>query len=525
MNIISNNLSSQNNLDTNKENIMDNINKPLTSFQSTFNTMSLSQSSMTNQNINTIDTPVLNSNFSTLNTENISNNRDTQLHNINKPYNKTNKNKITKINVKEQILSNSYKNDNAVGLELDYINKKYNRIAAAKDLIPGKDFNKFNMFGGRKRCIVDTKGNIVRFLTNNEDISTLEEQRIMIYQPAFYYLRVPIITTKIDIGIKIDKEHLYLSDNEEEDFKLHPAFIDKQGNELKYILLPAFESSVYRKATNSFEKNDTQDIDLTNDCLVSIINSKPTSGKAQSLTSNITEKMAENNGEGWTITNLEFESLNQMLMMIEFGSPNIQELFNIGLTKMIGDSSYNMASNTGSTLFLNNTSGQAKNTINIQNKTLISCTKTGECAISYRGMENPYGNIWRFIQGLSTKNKEIYYNNKKLNFKLPNSSGWISSFGYDPNFDWAYLPIEVKNSCSIGDYCYTARNDDKIEYEAIIGGYSTSAEKAGIFYYSFNTVKDAFHYQHDSAKIMFTPIADSIIHNNNYELWLSTINS
>lgn len=425
-----------------------------------------------------------------------------------------------------QIISGTYKNNNIVGLELDYFNKTFTRLQGAKDLTAGQDFNKFKMYGGRKRCVVDQDGNIQYFLNGEEDPETLINKRIMVYQPAFYYLRVPLSISKTSNGLKINKEQLYLADQKYAGFMLHPLFRNEEGKALRYVLLPAFESGTYRVNSNSYELNDSQNIDLENDCLVSIINAKPISGQTQEFTSSAAKHMCENNGEGWKMTNLEFESANQMLMMIEFGKPNIQSAFNAGITQLSATAGLNYACNTGSTLSLGNNSGQAVATINIRNGISTTYTISGQCAISYRGMENPFGNMWRFIDEVSIVNNIMTYKDKIIDFKLASEENWLNAFGYDENHLWAFLPIEASSSANsnlpIGDYYYPPINENII-YEGIIGGHSVSQGNAGIFYYAFNTEKDTFHFQHDTARVMYIPTPNTLIDNHNYNLWYEVV--
>lgn len=42
--------------------------------------------------------------------------------------------------------------DDIVGIQVDYKNKTFKRLAGAANLTKGSDFDKFTMFGGRKRC-------------------------------------------------------------------------------------------------------------------------------------------------------------------------------------------------------------------------------------------------------------------------------------------------------------------------------------------------------------------------------------
>lgn len=425
-----------------------------------------------------------------------------------------------------QIVTGTYKNDNIVGLELDYTNKSYTRLQAAQNLTAGADFDKFTFYGGRKRCVVDANGNIQYFLTGNEDAETLANKRIMVYQPSFYYLRVPLSVSKINNGFKINKEHLYLSSTKYAGFTLHPLFRDENGNALRYVLLPAFESGTYRVSSETYELGDSQDVNLENDCLVSIINAKPISGLSQNFTVAAAKRMCENNGQGWKMTNLAFESANQMLMMVEYGSPNLQTAFNLGITQLSSAAEINFSCNTGSTLALVNNSGQALSSISIRNNKTNTYTAAGQCAISYRGMENPYGNMWRFIDDVTVVNNILTYKNEPIDFKIANTENWINAFGYDKTHDWVYLPIETSAGASsnfpVGDYYYPPLDQNTV-YAGIVGGYSNSSTYSGIFYCSFNIEKDTFHYRHDTARVMFIPTPNTLIDNHNYNSWYEVV--
>lgn len=424
-----------------------------------------------------------------------------------------------------QIISGTYNNPEIVGLEADYANKTFTRLQGAKGLAAGNDFDKFTMFGGRKRCIVDAQGNITRFLTSEDTAATVADQRIMVYQPSFYYLRVPLSTTKTTNGIKVNKEHLYLSDKKYAGFVLHPIFRDENGNALRYVLLPAFEGSAYRYSSNTFVYDDAQNIDFEHDCLVSIINTKPISGIAQEFTAENAKKMAENNGTGWKMTDLKFVSMNQMLMMVEYGSPNIQNTFNKGLTEAPNVANINLGFNTGSTLPLLNSSGQALSSISVRNGVETTYSGTGKCSISYRGIENPYGNMWKMIDGLTIINHTANYNGTDISFKMTNANGWINAFGYDNNFDWIYLPIEVSSNANsnlpVGDYTYQSNNQNE-QTIGMIGGFSSSTTNSGLFYYSLETTTN-FHSRHDSARVMFIPTTNTMIDNHNYNTWYNSL--
>ena len=422
-----------------------------------------------------------------------------------------------------QMQSDTYQNEDIVGLEIDYVNKTFTRLQGAKNKTSGTDFNSYEMFGGRKRCIVNENGSIEKFLTLSDSLASVANKRIMIYQPPVYYFRAILSSTTTNRGVKINKEQIYLSDKKYSGFELHPIFKDQNGNPVKYVLLPAYESGTLT-ASGNFIKDDSQTVNFNTDKLVSITETKPISGVSQSFTYEAAEKMAHNNGEGWELTDLRFESLNQMLMIVEYGSLNLQNAFNKGLTLINNNSSNNISSISGSTHSLLNTSGQATETTNTSGATSIIYSTEGSCAISYRGLENPYGNIWRFIGGVSARNNTVSFNGEEINFKLPAIAGWINAFGYDENHDWVFLPIESGEGASsnlpVGDYIYT--DNGNILNAGIAGGLANSGENCGLFYYGFNIAKEGYHFRSDSARVMYIPTANSTVETNNYNLWLNS---
>ena len=420
--------------------------------------------------------------------------------------------------IRTQIATGTLENEEVVGLETDYVNKISTRIQGASSLSAGANFDKYDMYGGRKRCIVNEDGSIERFVTAQDTPETLANKRIMVYQPQVYYYHAPLATATLSNGTKINKDQLLLSDTQQAGFKLHPLFKDANGDPVKYVLLPAFESGTLR-ANGNYELSDAQDIDFANDKLVSIINAKPISGVTQEFTYSAAAQMAANNGAGWQLTDMRFESLEQMLMMVEFGTLNIQNAFNNGLTSISTNYSGNTGCITGSTYALLNTSGRATTTTNILDKSYTYSTD-GSCAISYRGLENPYGNMWRYVGNVNCSNKTVIINNEVLGFTLPASSNWVSGFGYDDKMPWVFIPVEASNANSsvpVGDYLYVAT------YSAtticLAGGTCTSNNNAGAFYYAFDTLKEGTHRRNNSARVMHIPTSNSTIEINNYNLW------
>ena len=419
-----------------------------------------------------------------------------------------------------------YQSDDVVGLEIDYVNKSYSRLQGAMNLTPGTNFDKFEMYGGRKRCIVDNTGKIVAFegeMGYNENGST---GQVMVYQPKFYYLRVPAQTTPTSTGIAINREELLLSDKPQAGFNLHPIFKDASGKELDYVLLPAYPGSAQRFGTKEYVKDDAQDINFETDMLSSISDSKPISGLSQNLTIENAEKLANHRGDGWHITNMEVESVNQMLMSVEYGSMNLQTAFARGISDITQDSQANTACISGSTSSLGSKSGSAEST-SFDDHT--SYEESGKVAISYRGMENPYGNIWHFVRGIKVEGHSennggtiIVNDNDGVACKLPNASGWLSSFGYDSHNSWLFVPAVISNSPNsslpVGDFSYVTTNLNGTN-NCIAGGKSSAGDNNGPFYFSF-TINANTHAYSVGANLMYIPTKDSENYTANYQKWL-----
>ena len=395
------------------------------------------------------------------------------------------------------IKSGTYSSNGIIGLEIDYENKSFARLQDAYGKSAGADFNSYKMYGGRMRCNVADDGTINAFYGDPTYIEDGSNGEVMVYQPKFYYERLILKTEYSNNGTVIRKEALLLSDEPRTGFKLHPLFLDGE-NELDYALLPAYEGSV------------------ENDKLNSRAGKKPISNTVLTTL----ENYARAHGTGWDVTNMAFESAIQMLEIVEFGNMNGQNSLDKGICNISDVDNYNCASLTGSTTGLGNTSGIATETINEVNGTQTTYNESGKRAISYRGMENPWGNIWRMISGAkvigsNTNNGGTVYiysgtGYQSVGFNLPSVGGYISAIGYSNDYDWLYIPIECQNANSampVGDSIWTTPNPTK-ENIVAVGGKWNFEEQNGPFAYAFdqnNSSQKSY-----GARLMFKPTKNNI---------------
>lgn len=379
-----------------------------------------------------------------------------------------------------------YTPDNVVGVQVDFANKTFKRLGGAEGKTKGTDFDVFPMFGGRKRCCVSNDGTILAYYGDNGYSEDGSNGQVMVYQPKFYYRVVPLRLEKNSVsglGYHIRKANYYVTDKPQTGFKIHPVFIDGNGNEVDYVLFSAFEGSMYDVSASTYV-NDGTNTDTTigkGDLLCSVSGVKPISGVKKPLTKTNAETMAVNRGSGWHLQTIKATMANTLLMMIEFGTLNSQTALGDGVVNITGDISFNCSSLTGSTAALGNASGAASETVNEIGGTETTYNVNGKVSVSYRGVENPWGNIWKHIQGiniwgngtmaggqpyiadgLSDFSETTHTGNyKAVGFTLPNASGYINAFGYGKTeYDWLLLPSEIGGTSAlpVGDCAYTTPN-------------------------------------------------------------------
>lgn len=401
--------------------------------------------------------------------------------------------------------------EDVLGITMDYKNKTCTRIAGAKNLTAGADFDKFSMYGGRKRCNVSDGGTINAYYGDEGYTEDGSNGQVMVYQPKFYYLVCPLEYDRQETGYgyHLRKANYYVSETQRAGFKLHPAFYDKNGNEVDYILMSAYEGCIYDTSANAYMLNDEQVMDASKDKFSSISGARPATGVSQNLTRPNIEQMAKNRGEGWHSLGIKTASMEQLLMIVEMGMMNLQTAIGQGVVSLPWttgtDTTSSYAGATGSTASLGNGTGRATKTTTYEGGTATDYTVDGKTSICYRGVENYWGNIWKFVYGLNfycevgkpflgyvckdfnyaeSKKTDNYEN---IGFALPSENGYISAMGYSTKYDWLFLPSEVKGNSSlpVGDYYYQNNTWDGYRI-AHLGGSWTYGSTAGGFYWTLD---------------------------------------
>ena len=379
-----------------------------------------------------------------------------------------------------------YTDKDIYGVEVDFKNRKFTRLAGAVSMTPGAAFDAVKAFGGRKRCNVADDGTVNAYYGEAGYSETGSNGQVMVEQPKFYYKVVPLELEKVEggKGFHMRKVRYYVSDTKKAGFKLHPAFI-QDGVEKNFIYLSAYEGSTFDTDAGVYNTTDAQTVDWTNDLLASIAGAKPTSGLTQGgATRNGFRTIAAKRGAGWSQQTVQAATATELLFLVEYASFNMQSKIGVGVTNKTDDGTNSMTEITGYTANLGNATGSVNN-------------PDGWNIVTYRGEENFFGNIWKWIDGINIYNYGVgsvhiadhdFKDNtdadpyQDAGITICGANGYVSAFGYSEDFDWLFIASECSGDSAlpVGDYFYQAKANESWTV-AELGGIWHDGATAGGF--------------------------------------------
>lgn len=243
-------------------------------------------------------------------------------------------------------------------------------------------------------------------------------------------------------------------------------FVDGKGNEIDYVLVGKYEASgTSAKAESKSGKT----------CLVNVtLPQMRTACKA--------------NGEGYQQYDFLIDAIIKELFLIEMATTNSQSI-------MYGYANSNSAAvQTGRTDGVKTASGSD------------TSNSDGKHACKYRGIENPWGNIWKWVDGINFHNCGMYicldptkYESDKFAppyFYVGNSDvdGYVSGIEYFDKFPILGFPTEGNGSTTTHycDYSYVEQEGD---YVLVVGGYWYYGLRAGLWnLYGYNVSSSSGSY-------------------------------
>lgn len=265
-------------------------------------------------------------------------------------------------------------------------------------------------------------------------------------------------------------------------YSLHPAFM-KDSVFVPYRYRGAYTASYYDVSAGTYndgynwDSNPTIDATATTgDKLASVSGKYPLVG----VTRNTCRIVAANRGPGWRVNDYWLEELVKLLFLVEYGSFNTQAKLGDGNAA----GSYAAGSSGTQTDSPHSIAGKSNSLGNASTNTSTGASSgTRDTAfMSYRGIENWYGNCWQFVDGINVNNGQTYVSNTRSTFADDTVTGYDSlgvvnyqGSGWQTDLQqlpFSFLPSAVGGGSSsyLGDYYWYA------------GGWKVSLAGAGANY-------------------------------------------
>lgn len=331
-----------------------------------------------------------------------------------------------------------------------------------------------------KRCVINDAGVVQYYLKATDSTKKADDSaanltgadgQVMVEIPKFWY--------KHSFS---DPTHTWEISNAAADgFEVHPAFLSGDDTYDK-IYIGAYEAVLYDNSASAYIDygatwEGANDIDSTADKLGSVSGKMPvtTFTRAQG------RAMAARRGTGWTQELYDVRSAVQLLFLIEYASFYSQSMIGAGIVNVADWGDYYPLAKAGNSNAIGNATGN----------TAGSTAKATEATkyMSYRGVEQWYGHIYKWMDGINTNNNRSYVCNVAANLADDTSTNYtdigvsnVASNGYQAtllNIARGFLPASVgaDSATKITD-SYYQNTGWRVAYS---GGYAISTGTAGAF--------------------------------------------
>ena len=387
--------------------------------------------------------------------------------------------------------NNAFQSRLSANLVWDGVSDTYSREGVTTGVTPTHE--------AMRRCVMTDDGNIAYYLdptdsTKKADGSLADitgaDGQVMVEIPKFYVK----ISTLFNGYVKRE-----ISEFDRSGFVLHPAFC--VGGTLQYdptvdmwwykgytsereaTYIGAYQASVFDTSESLYidglnlDNNDSR-VDTTTDTLASVSGKYPMIG----LTRNQFRTVASNRGSGWSQWSFWQLQAVKLLFFIEYGSFDGQASLvqgNVSVSSGYPGGSSNQTDSphsvSGKSDSLGNGSGG------------VDSSTRDTAYMSYRGIENLWGNAWQWCDGWNVNDQQFYVGNDSSLFADDTATGYdllgdpaSASNGYIRNVQHRTLgdiPSDTSGNSSTAFADYYYRNLGW--HVARVGGSATSGSVAG----------------------------------------------
>ena len=353
-----------------------------------------------------------------------------------------------------------------------------------------------------RRCLLADDGTVNYYLcatdsTKKEDgvtasVLTGGDGQVMVEIPKFYH--------SYTYNASTHKHQRLISSVQLPGFTLHPAFW-KNGAEVDFRYIGAYEGIGYDDSTSAyFDGDDAGNVPATNwpgGTAIDTVNDKlgSVSGFAPLMNETRAEfrAIAGNRGaSGWRQQDFSLIFAVQLLYLTEYASFDSQSMIGMGRTELTGGT-WAKDSYIGVT-GKSNGDGNGTNSVGGNSNTAY---------MTYRGIENFYGNVWKWVDGFNINGGIPYVSNTDTDFADDTATGGAGTYSRLTDIngdgitlpqgsdDWqknlqqikeGLLPLTLVGASNtyITDYYYQAAG----WRVATLGGNATDGLHAGVAYWS-----------------------------------------
>jgi len=369
------------------------------------------------------------------------------------------------------------------GVSWDESADTYARLGSITDIATGQSAGDSRLIiqSAMRRCVLNDAGEVVYYLdASDSDLTefgvasdlTGTDGQVMVEIPKFYYKYSYSGTT-----------HSWsVSPIRLPGYNLHPAFY-KNGAEVDYRYIGAYEGIGWDNGTTAYIDCGTAAannwaggaIDLANDKLGSVSGFAPMMDETRAEFRTI----ASNRGTGWRQQDFDLTSAIQLLYLVEYADFNSQSMIGMGRTELSGGS-WTKDSYIGVT---GKSNADGNGTGNVGGN-------SNNAYMSYRGIENFFGNIWKWVDGININDNVPYVSNDDANWADDTATDYTAlgvtlhnGNGYQGTLEQinrGFLPASLTGgsaSAKITDYYWQAAGWRVF----FLGGSAYSGSYAGVF--------------------------------------------
>lgn len=194
--------------------------------------------------------------------------------------------------------------------------------------------------------------------------------------------------------------------------EIHPAFQSPAGNPHEAVYIGAFEGAISGRGQGN---ESLAGYNLASAQLNSYAGFQPaTNGQRSEF-----RQVAGNNGGGWQIIDWYIRWAWQLLFLTEYENMDSQQVLGAGVTNWSGATILEYFGNPGGDVW-NHSFAPSLNGFSLPdgNNSVNRDTNNRHIGgvLSYRGIENPWGNIWKWVDGVNYNDGRVYLTNDPANY-------------------------------------------------------------------------------------------------------------